>query len=495
MKVHAPSVPTRFGFVVTTASPRPVWLASLALVPFAIIGPNAALALYACLVLALGLRVLWRPGEPPILLFIFLYQWIQAAVAAFYGNLLGVPIDALTPYMGQDTLANFLQLTALLVLALAMRLAAGGSIRSIFPRIQSFVAARPLRFWIWIYVVAWIFSAACGWLASRSGGLRQPLLSLAEVKWAAFVLLTLATFAVPGRRKAAWLVVFGFEFLLSVGGFFASFKSVFFYALIGLVASNVRFKARMVLPAAVLAGVLLLFGLVWTAIKGEYRDFVNGGTGQQVVLVSYSDRISELGRLVSQLDGQQLSAAADQMIRRLMYFEFFGVVLDRVPDVIPYAGGEIWGEAILRPFMPRLLFPSKSAINDFELTNHYTGLGVASASQGTSISMGYMAEAYIDFGPFFMFAPIAMLGFFLGYLYRWLLRRPGQEAVLGTTLAPFALMPAGLLETSSLKMVPSLVLSVVACLVVLKVLAPRLFRLDRNGRRVQRLKPVRPVRR
>jgi len=472
----------------------PVWLTLLFLSPIALIGPNTGLALYSCFVLVLGTRLLWRPGEPPILMFIFLYQWLEAGIGPFYGNLLGVPLDTLVEFVGQNKLADFLQLTAILVLAVAIRFAAKRSIPGISPRVQAFVAARPLGFWLRTFVGAWIFSAVCESLAWRSGGLQQVLLVFAQIKWAAFVLLTMATFAVPGRKKTIWTAVFLIQFALSIGGFFSNFKDVFLYSLIGLAASNVHLKKRVVLPGALLAVVLLFLGIVWSAIKVEYRAFVNSGTGQQVVLVNYPARVAELGHLVSGLDAQALAAGGDRLIQRIMYFNFFGVVLDRVPNILPYEDGQLWGDAVLRCFMPRLLFPQKSAVNDSTLTNRYTGLGVAGAQEGTSISMGYMAEAYIDFGPILMFVPIAMLGLFLGYFYRWLIVRPGAEAVLGAALAPFALMPAFDLGASVLKLVPWLVLSIIPCWAVLKFLGPRWFGLRRMGRAYSGIRPVRRIR-
>jgi len=459
------------------------WFVPLLLVPIAIVGPNTGLALYACFVLGLATSLLWRPGEPPILLLIFLYQWVQVAVGLFYGNLIGEPIRTLTNFKGQDDMAVFLLLTGLLVLTLCIRLSTGSSIRDLYPRVRVFISVRPLRFWVWLFIWAWIFSAACESVAWISGGLTQVLLSLAQIKWAAFILLTLATFAAPNRTKTPWILVFGFQFVFSIGGFFSSFKDVFLYALIGLVASNVRFKVRVLLPVTILASVLLILGLVWTAIKKDYRAFANQGNGQQVVLVPYSDRVAEIVHLASRLNKQDIPVATDKLMSRLMYFKFFGVVLDRVPNLIPYADGQIWLEAVQRPFMPRLLFPNKSAVDDSDLSNVYTGIGFRNASQGTSISMGYMTEAYIDFGPLYMFIPIAGLGLFLGAFYRRLLSQPGLGAALGVALAPFALMPALLSETSSLKLVPALGLSIISCWIILRVLAPRLFGLPRKTNR------------
>ena len=54
-----------------------LWAALLlfaVLLPVAMMGPNTLLALYACAALAIGLGLLWRPQEPPILLFLFLFR-------------------------------------------------------------------------------------------------------------------------------------------------------------------------------------------------------------------------------------------------------------------------------------------------------------------------------------------------------------------------------------------------------------------------------------
>ena len=470
------------------------WFAPLCLLPIAMLGPNTGLALYACFVLGLGTSLLLRPGEPPILLLIFAYQWVQAAIGLFYGNLRGLSINLLSAYPGRDGMAAFLLLTGLLVLSITIHLSAGPCIRGLFPRVHAFVAARPLRFWLWLFVWAWIFSTICASIAWRSGGLRQVLLNLANIQWAAFLLLTVATFAVSNRSKVPWILAFGFMFAISIGGYFSSFKNVFLYALIGLVASKVRFNYRMLLPVTILTSVLLFLGLIWTAIKVEYRTFVNQGSNQQIVRVPYSDRIGELAHLVSQLNANDLPPAADQLMQRLMYYQFFGVVLNRVPSVFPYADGEIWLDAVRRPFMPRLLFPNKSVVNDSDLTNRYTGLGVATASRGASISMGYMAEAYIDFGPILMFLPIAVLGLILGSFYRRLLSQSGLGAALGVALAPFALMPALFLETSSLKLVPALGLSIISCWLILNFLAPRIFGLSHKSKRRRNAVPILDVR-
>lgn len=455
-----------------------IWLAPAAFVPLALNGPNVILGLYALLVLSLGLKLLWRSGEPLILVFIFFYQWMQSGAGALYGNLIGIDLDHVPDpdgavFLGAHHYASRLMLTGVLVLALAVRGAAGKASPEINGRIRAIVSSKPFTFWGRIYVLTWIFGTICAVIAPAAGGLRVPLLSLSGVKWAGFIILTFAAFSSPkpGPRRI-WFFAFCFEFLLSVGGYFASFKDVFFFSLFGLSAIKARLTPRMVILSGALAAVMLVFAVVWTAVKSDYRQFSSGGSGQQQVTVSYGEGLNEIIRLASNLDRQNLSDSTDDLVLRLMYFQLFGVTANRVPSIIPYSGGVIWREAITRPFMPRILFPEKRAINDSDLTNQYTGLGLATAKQGTSISLGYMAEAYIDFGPIYMFFAIGALGLGIGLFYRWLLRRRGPVLVFGAALAPYALMPAHLAETSILKMVPSLVLTFIACLVILKLLAP-----------------------
>ena len=152
---------------------------------------------------------------------------------------------------------------------------------------------------------------------------------------------------------------------------------------------------------------------MWTAVKGEYRIFVSGGQAAQIVTVDYTTRLAKLYELVANLDLDALANAADQLLRRMTYVEFFSVVLVYVPANLPHTLGAILWDAIIRPFMPRLLFVDKDEIDDTARTNLYTG-GLAGSSEGTSISLGYIAEAYIDFGTFGMFAALVAIGLFYG---------------------------------------------------------------------------------
>src|SRR5262245_22637696 len=63
-------------------------------------GPNFHLALVSVAVLILGCVLLWRQGEPPILLFTFAYPWLQGSVAIFHANWLDLDVNDYAPYQG-----------------------------------------------------------------------------------------------------------------------------------------------------------------------------------------------------------------------------------------------------------------------------------------------------------------------------------------------------------------------------------------------------------
>jgi len=79
---------------------------------------------------------------------------------------------------------------------------------------------------------------------------------------------------------------------------------------------------------------------------------------------------------------------------------------------------------------PRILFPDKKVIYDSDLTSRYTGISFAGRDEGTSFSLGSVPEAYIDFGPVYMFIPIFFFGLLFGWMYKTLLLK-GYNIVWG----------------------------------------------------------------
>ena len=455
--------------------PKAVFLIAVLVFFIGGIGPNAFLAFLAVCVLVLGVSLLWRPGEPPIFLLLFGMQWLQVSIGTFQANLLGIDINKTVEFDSDVWRAVLLSLFGLAFLAVGIRVGAGRW-RLEFPLFARQIAARyPVSAFFRLYAIAFAAAFFSEGLAHLMPGLSQPFLAVTCVKWAFFWLLGYSTFCQRGSRKAFFIAAFLLELGWGLGGFFSDFKTVFFVSFLALAAANVRISPSTGIGLTVVAILVLIFGVIWSAIKPEYRAYVSGGEHAQIVSVGFSDRMTKLGELVSALDREALADGADRLVKRLSYVEFFGAVLLYVPTMVPHEQGAIWWDAITRPFMPRLLFPGKAIIDDSERTNKYTGLGISGSDVGASISIGYLGESYIDFGEVGMMAPIFLLGVFLGGAYRWLITMSYTRGVLGYGLAIGVLLGGLFAETSITKSAGGFIVSLLVVWLIAKYAGPRVF--------------------
>ena len=462
---------------VTGPPPRPLqkklWLPiALASVVLAIVSSNPLLTLGAVVLLALLGLLLWRPGEPPVLLFAMGYHWMQASVLVLYANWEGLDLDALG-YGTHVQAATWLTFGGILAVALGMRFGAGQTYGAIAaPSVSAIASQLSVRRLFWACLVAIVLSTVASRLAYVIPGLVQPILALVLLRW---VMVFVFTYAVLSQQRGFRLlaVVFTIEIMIGFLGFFSDFKTVLIVMLLAAATSPASLKGIRRRTALVLSVVILCLAVLWTGVKTDYRQFLNQGSGQQVVLVPVSERIGKLAELVGDMTPSRFGDAVVALVERVSYVYFFGQVMQTVPRDIDYEGGMLWREAVVRTFVPRLLNPDKRVIDDSERTSYYTGSRVAGAEEGTSISLGYVAESYIDFGPAAMMVPLFVWGLFVGVLYRLLIRAsrfPLLGYGCGTVLVALG---AAVLEQSNLKMVSAFVLGFMVLFVSQKLLGRR----------------------
>ena len=456
------------GNVVLTA----VSIVAAAILSFGIFGQNLFLTVLSLAVLLMGSALLWRPGDSPILIFLFGFQWLQSSALIFYANWLGRGVAEIADIKGDVEKATILSLVAILALAGGIRLSSQ-EWRSCYgaPARQT-ALSQPARKWFGVYVAAFLAAFLMQAAAGLAPGWSQVLLALANLKWAFFFMLAYVTF-VRGRGHQYFISAFLIELCLAAGGYFSDFKTPMIFTLFALAASGVRPSARSMSGLLILAGFIVVFGVVWTAVKGEYRDFLikssEGGA------VTYVEKIAKLSELVRDLDQGRILDSTDKLIRRMSYVEIFGAVLVNVPRFTPHEDGAIWFDAISRPFLPRLLFPDKSAIDDSSRTNYYAGLNLSGSDDATSISIGYIGEAYIDFGEYGMMAPVLLLGCLLGIIYRSMTTLSYSRGLLGTSIGSAIIFGETFLETSVTKSFGGLIAAWLVGWLFVKGVAPRLF--------------------
>lgn len=440
-----------------------------ALLPLGLIsllGDNTMLGLLAITVLGFGLMLLWRPGVSPILLFVFSYQWLQISLRVFQGNFEGVQVDDLSQFGGPISGAIVLALFGVLFLAFGMRLGAGPHSANVTVAMHQIVADKPILYWFKLYV-AWLLIATAAQTSARFiPQLSQPLLALATLKWAFYWAFTYATFSRSDGPRNFWFLIFALELGLGFGAYFSDFRTILLLTIFAIMATGVSLSRRGMMVLAGVVTLTLTLGVVWSSVKSEYRTFLNQGANQQIVVVEYGDSMRHLLQLVSNLDASDLRQGAQALVDRVSYIDIFARTFDHVPAYVPHQYGAIWGDAVLRPFMPRIFFPGKSAINDSEFTNQFSGLSFATSAEGTSVSIGYMGEAYIDFGYIFMMMPIFLLGLTVGWFYKWMSSYPKCPSLISMGLATVVLYPVAQFETSITKLIGGVLVSVLMAWIV-----------------------------
>lgn len=467
---------TSYGLINFKRVPNAIWLLAGSLSVLGLFTPNPSMTIAAALLLAWFFLLLWRPGEPPILLLALGYQWLQVVAKLLQADVLGLPVQELNEYGGDIEQAIWLSMIALAVLALGMRLALTRykAADAELARSEALLFS-PNRLWLF-YLVALVLSVVLLSVARVIPGITQIAIALANVKWAVFFMLAYVCFLRP-ERLYLLLLAFGIEFALGLGAYFSSFKTVFFVTILAFVGAGRKLSGKQVAIMLSLASVLFVISLAWTAIKIDYRDYLSGGQSAQVVTRGYVERIQKLFEMVSDLDKEDMGNALRDLADRVSYVDFFGRALVMVPSRVPHEDGELWGGALRHIFMPRLFYPDKPPLrSDSEITNYYTGLKMAGEAEGTSVSIGYVAESYIDFGRFWMFALILALGFLWGSMYRYFLTRPRSPLIVGYGLSVVVLLSAMLFETTNVKLLGGVVTTFLVAFVVQKFFVRKLVR-------------------
>jgi hypothetical protein len=115
-------------------------------------------------------------------------------------------------------------------------------------------------------------------------------------------------------------------------------------------------------------------------------------------------------------------ATSRKLLERIGYTEFYSETLQRLNDHLIPEGENFYVKAITHVLTPRFLFPDKGSLDDSGITTHLTGRKI---SANTSMSVGYTAQANVDFGVPGMFVPIFLIGAMLGAIVLYFMTRSG----------------------------------------------------------------------
>lgn len=373
------------------------------------------LYLFICLATLLILvRLLWFQRHPGIIIFAFFLQWVQVVGFVWWMMSLGFRIDQ---FSSSAPIAVIVSCIGLILMAAVIRWRIKPLGMPSIEYLQSEALKINEKKLLLLYVISTAFLTSAGFIFGITSGFAQILTSIADLKWL-FLLWYGYVVWIKKKNRIYLLYIVLYEFGAGFYSFFSSFKEVLFFAIILLLTFIVRIKGKQLLIAMVVCAVFIWLFLSWIVIKGDYRQFLNQGTRRQAVKVSREEAYTKVFEQVGNLSVENYRLSLNTGLYRVQYVYHLALSMDRVPSTMPYQNGAVWWENITFVLTPRLLFPDKPIYDASIKTSKFTGRRFAGQQQGASFSLGYFADAYVDFGPFWMFVPILLIGFMVSLIYR-----------------------------------------------------------------------------
>ena len=227
-----------------------------------------------------------------------------------------------------------------------------------------------------------------------------------------------------------------------------------------------------IIASFLILAILFFFGVKWTAIKGDYRSYLNQGKKTQTVEV---DRDAAFSKLM-ELSGNEtdFNKSAAQFLDRLQYTFHLAKTMERVPAVLPYEYGGNIGGIITYVTTPRFLNPEKSVSNNSIKATKYTGISYLGIDSGVSISLGYFADCYIDFGRWGMLLPLLLLGCLYSVLYWYFSTKSSQNLLINYALVGSFFMETIIFESDGAYLLGRLLSNTVTYFLFIKFLLPSL---------------------
>ncbi|MFN0082400.1 MAG: hypothetical protein ACKVOM_07750 [Ferruginibacter sp.] len=415
-----------------------------------------------------GMQQPYKPGVFTIMLF---YHFLQISAGIWESNYLNQDINYRSASTEYATIAAYIGLLVLflpivyyqnklpaLSLAQLKRHADRLSID------KSFTA----------YIIGFFAMNALTGIAFLIPSLTQIIFSLGNIKWFLFLLFGFQSILKNRKRKEFYIFCM-LEFAMGFYSYFSDFKTIIFFILFLLLCmlAMVRFNKMMIFTI----GVAFMFfaGVFWTSVKGEYRSFLNKGSRTQSVQVQKGEALDKLLELSQKQNSNSFSGAIEDFLDRLQYTYHLAKTMDRVPSVIPLQNGSNWGNTLVFVLTPRILNPNKGTYDASVKASKYSGIQYSGVKRGVSVSLGYFADGYIDFGYVGMFIPLLILGFIYGSTYYYFIRKSSNNFIFNYAVVGALYMELFSFESDNIFVVGRLYVNLMVFLILRRFFFPKLM--------------------
>lgn len=383
---------------------------------------------FICVVAGMSLvaifKMLWKPFVPPVLLFYLFFHWLQIFCSVLFADFSQQSIDELFTSKGTEYLfvVTLLQLIAMTFILNGYVTPRNSKRQLVNIETLKLAAARlNIKNIIIGYFVMTMTMPVILFSEQVSASMFQLLLSFRIIKSLFVGLLVFILFLRKTSQKRLIIAVLVFDFVSSFISFFSDFKTLLIMIMIVYLTVNPYIRRRTILRMTPVAILLIVFFSLWSYLKGDYRSYLNEGSTAQAVNVSNTEALSYFFKSASTLGLNEIKQGAIKFLARVQYMERYSEVYKRVPAEIEHKEGEDMASALRFVLVPRFIDENKGVKDASIRTSYYTGKRFSKASQGTSISMGYFCDLYIDFGLYLMIIPLLILTAIIGIMYRRLI--------------------------------------------------------------------------
>jgi hypothetical protein len=244
---------------------------------------------------------------------------------------------------------------------------------------------------------------AIGFLSSLISALFGSALTFVFYLLAGFKFIGTFMLLLGSKQVKPWILVLVFGSIISSSLQSAMFHDLLTWLIMLGAVLAIKFKPSMIIKG-IAASSFILLALIIQLSKKDYRENISSGNGgglssfQQVVENDQKDN--------ALFDKASLAKSNIRINQGYIITN----IMSTVPERVPFENGNELMRILESAFLPRIIAPNKLNAGDRTIFMKYSGLALL---PGTSMGLGSMGDAYINFG--IMGGCIFM--FFLGLLF------------------------------------------------------------------------------
>ena len=416
---------TKYTKTATYPMQKRMFLLGIVLSLLSLVFTSSPIISIAVFILFISIGFVWRDGEPQILSFCILYQFVFIIAGYLFQN--SYEYYPGLKFVGKIQWAILYSSLGLLIISIGIRFSIS------FCEKLSILKNKHLpdtdynlkNLFILVIItnsIDYLLSANPASLSATSGQFIQFFLLFRRVLF--FVLIWQVFEQRKGYKYA--LIAFIFVFIPQLGSQMSNFKEIIFLVAIAFVSQyksipkSIIEKNRnksIILISIFLSVSIMFMALYWEGgIKPILRPAYKTGeiTGGPLERVGSFFNILSIAHEDYNFQDNLESLAS----RTSSGVGYFSLVLERVPYIVPYENGKLIVRAFEHVVKPRFLFPDKPNLGvDSWLVREYAGIHVSGEELQTSVGLGYFAQFYIDFGIAGLVFLSLLYGFLIGVVF------------------------------------------------------------------------------